>query len=84
LVDGLHHAFQEVLFDVVAREPQHLVTLRFEPPLAALVEVDLRLETVAVAVQLDHEAGSGAGEVDDVFTDGMLPAELPTFDLPAP
>jgi hypothetical protein len=50
----------------------------------ALVVVDLRLETVAVAVQLDHEAGSGAGEVDDVFTDGMLPAELPTFDLPAP
>jgi hypothetical protein len=80
LVDRLDDAFHEVGLSVVGREPEHLATLGLEPALTSLVVPLLLVGIVAGTVQLDDEAGGGAVEVNDVFADGMLPAELPPFE----
>ena len=58
--------------DIIVPEPQHHVTLPAQEGIAPFV---VRRIHVLSTVELNQKAGLQAGEVGDVRTDRMLPAE---------
>ena len=67
--------------DFVIPEPQHLQSFAVEEKIARRVGGAVQM---LAAVGFDHQPRFQAGEVDDVGTDGVLPAEAVAVDLAVP
>ena len=71
--DRRQHAFGIPEY-VVVPEPQHQIPTRFKITLACFIVVDCR--RVLAAVEFDDETPLDADEVDDEWSDRLLPAKL--------
>src|SRR2546426_7225219 len=80
-VNGPHHLVS-MLVDIANRNPQDSKALCLKPGITALVICPPSVVIVRWTVDLDHEPGGRAIEVDEVGPDRMLAAEPPTINLP--
>ena len=85
VLDGGDDSFEnawEVLEDLFVAEADHVVVDQLQRLGARLVPLLLHRLVVDGAVDLDHQAGGRAVEIEDEAADGVLPAELDPAQLP--
>ncbi|HEY0926239.1 MAG TPA: hypothetical protein VGE03_06105 [Brevundimonas sp.] len=61
---------------LIIREPQNKPAERLDILLAVVVVELLPIIVVDPAVQLDHQTQRKAGEIDEVWVDGVLPPKM--------
>lgn len=72
-IDGDQHPLQ-ICPNLSVREPNHLISLFFQPSRA--LSVITRLASMAIPVNLDHKSPRTGGEVSNVATDHDLTGEF--------
>src|SRR5262245_31717168 len=82
-ITAVQQAFH-VIPEVVVPETYDAIARRLEPSRARFVACEIFADTVVRAIQFDDEMGGHAGEIDDIWPDGSLSAEVRSFYRPMP